>query len=98
VQLCAQAVCLEEMLDVRLEAGALYYGEARRRVEVVFDPPLRAATRAAAERVHEIVASGRTPPAVYGGKCRACSLLELCRPKGVARSVRGYLQAIVEGP
>lgn len=80
-QLCAQALCLEEMLGGAVPEGAIYYGKPRRRLAVVFDAPLRAKTQAAARRLHELVASGQTPPARYEKKCDSCSLLALCLPR-----------------
>lgn len=90
VQLCAQALCLEEMLDVPVPAGALFYGRTRRRVDVPFDAELRAATEDAAARLHALVASGRTPPARREPKCDRCSLLPLCLP-GAGRPVARWL-------
>lgn len=94
VQLCAQALCLEEMLNVPVPCGALFYGISRRRQDVDFDAALRTRTEQAAQRVHVLVASGRTPPAVYSEKCEKCSLKELCLPKetGGGRSVARYLE------
>ncbi|MGD9518250.1 MAG: CRISPR-associated protein Cas4 [Armatimonadota bacterium] len=93
VQLCAQALCLEEMLGVEVPAGALFYGEPHRRQEVSFTPDLRGRTEALAARLHALVAGGHTPPARYEKRCRSCSLLDLCLPKtaGSARSARLYL-------
>lgn len=99
VQLCAQALCLEEMLDVAVPAGALFYGQTRRRQDVDFDAGLRARTTAAARRFHELVDTGRTPPADYAPeKCDGCSLLPLCQPKaaGRGRSVRRYLAGALD--
>lgn len=93
VQLCAQAVCLEEMLHVTIESGAIFYGLPRRRMEVAFDETLRAETRQMATRLHELFQIGKTPTVVYEKKCRNCSLLELCKPKATASPVksRNYL-------
>lgn len=85
VQLCAQALCLEEMLDCSISTGALFYGKNRRRQIVNFDYVLRKETERAAFRLHELVRSGITPPAAYNKKCESCSLLHLCMPKA-ARS------------
>lgn len=81
VQLCAQAICLEEMLGVVIPSGALFYGEPRRRYEIVFDETLRDLTRRVADSVHELLSSGQTPPPVYGKPCRACSLYDMCQPR-----------------
>jgi CRISPR-associated exonuclease Cas4 len=81
VQLCAQALCLEEMFGIVIAAGALFYGTHRRRTRVDFDAALRAQTEALARRMHEMYAAGTTPPAVYASKCERCSLIERCMPK-----------------
>jgi len=85
VQLCAQALCLEEMHGVRVPVAALYYGQTRRRDEVRIDEELRSTTRAAAARFREIVEGRRTPPAVREKKCDKCSLLGVCLPSAVGR-------------
>ena len=100
VQLCAQALCLEEMLDVGVQEGALFYGKNRRRTEVVFDSVLRKNTEAAAMRLHELVSSGLTPKPVYAKKCDTCSLAGMCLPKtvGKGRSVKRYLSGATREP
>jgi CRISPR-associated exonuclease Cas4 len=90
VQLCAQALCLEEMLACVVPAGVLFYGTIRRRVEVAFSADLRARTEAAARRLHELIAAGCTPTARREPKCERCSLLQVClpgalRPRATAR-------------
>jgi CRISPR-associated exonuclease Cas4 len=80
VQLCAQAMCLEEMLCLTIAEGALYYGQTRRRTAVSFDAALRAVTMRAGGRLHAMVQGGVTPPAVRMAKCDKCSLVELCLP------------------
>ena len=81
VQLCAQALCLEEMLGVNVPEGALFYGKTARRQAVVLDDRLRRETEQAAARLHELFRSRVTPPAVYvKNKCRQCSLVERCIP------------------
>lgn len=80
VQLCAQALCLEEMLGVAIPAGSLFYGTPRRRCDVVFDAALRGLTIQTAERLHVLLDSGVTPPAEYGPKCEQCSLAQICLP------------------
>ena len=93
VQLCAQAICLEEMLACSVPEGSMYYGKPRRRMAVIFDDTLREETTDAARRLHELIESGRTPQARYEKKCDSCSLLSLCMPKvtGARRSVQGYM-------
>ncbi|RTL86133.1 MAG: CRISPR-associated protein Cas4 [Hyphomicrobiales bacterium] len=101
-QLCAQALCLEEMTGRIVPEGALFYGETRRRVAVVFDEPLRILTEETALAFRKVLESGVTPPAHYDKhKCGACSLLELCRPKISGRSVRAWRMreiASIAGP
>lgn len=93
VQLCAQSLCLEEMLGVAVPEGAMYYGKPRRRLIVMFDDRLRTKTRETARRLHELVSNGKTPQARYEKKCDSCSLLSLCMPKvtGAHRSVLRYM-------
>jgi CRISPR-associated exonuclease Cas4 len=99
VQLCAQALCLESMLDQRIESGALFYGKIRRREEVVFDEELRALTLQIIRDVRSLLASGRTPSADYVPKrCDACSLIDLCQPRILSRGggVDAWLRAQLE--
>jgi CRISPR-associated exonuclease Cas4 len=98
VQLCAQALCLEEMLNCEVPEGAIYYGKPRRRLVVFFDDTLRGKTRETARRLHELVASGRTPQVRYEKKCESCSLFSMCMPKvtGSHRSVRGYIEKALD--
>ncbi len=81
IQLCAQALCLEEMLNVEILKGALFYGKTRRREEIEFDDGLRKETEETAFKVHELVKKGVTPVATYGKWCEACSVFESCRPR-----------------
>ena len=99
IQLCAQAMCLEEMLGVPVLAGALYYGVTRRREAILFDDGLRAKTSAAARRLHELVASGMTPRVKREKKCARCSLLHLCLPNGTGpgKSAQRYLTRALAG-
>lgn len=81
VQLCAQALCLEESLRKPVPEGRLYYGQTRRRLDVVFDRELRALTAETAGRLQELIAAHLTPPALYEErKCESCSLKQLCMP------------------
>lgn len=87
VQLCAQAIALEEMFGVELTEGALFYGETRRRVGVSLDDGLRQLTAEVAASTRTLLALGSTPPAVYDKrKCNACSLVDLCQPKRLSRT------------
>ncbi len=91
VQLCAQALCLEEMTGRPVPEGALFYSETRRRVAVPFDAGLRKLTEDTAAAFGALVAEGRTPPPVWkASRCRACSLIELCRPQAMTKSALGF--------
>ncbi len=84
VQLCAQAMSLEEMLEVEIPMGCLYYGEKRRRTEIVFDATLRQLVAESLVALHGMIASRETPMAEYQSRrCDACSLIELCQPKAL---------------
>jgi CRISPR-associated exonuclease Cas4 len=97
VQLCAQAICLEEMLDTVVGEGSLFYGATQHRHCVLFDSGLRETTRQAASRLHDLFRSRATPRAHRQPKCRRCSLLEVCRPDAMSarRSARRFLSAAV---
>lgn len=97
VQLCAQALCLEEMTGMPVQCGALYYGKSRRRLDVDFDEELRKRTAGCAVRFHEILFSGKTPPAEPGEKCRQCSLADLCAPGLSKKSAGLYLEKAIFG-
>lgn len=95
LQLCAQALCLEEMLGVPVPAGALYYGASRRRREVDFSMDLREDTLKAARGILAMVQAGKTPPPEPGSKCAECSLKELCLPEMPgAGNLHGYLEGL----
>lgn len=98
VQLCAQTMCLEEMLGVSVKDGALYYGETRRRITVVFDDELRELTENTASSVRELLSSHKTPEARWTKGCRACSLLDVCRPEDFSArdSVRQWMRIQME--
>jgi CRISPR-associated exonuclease Cas4 len=85
VQLAAQAMCLEEMLDVAVPEGVLFYGQTRERVTTPIDGPLRERTRRAADRLHELMRDGITPTVAFQAKCRRCSMLTLCQPASIGR-------------
>jgi CRISPR-associated exonuclease Cas4 len=86
VQLCAQAMALEEMLAVDIAEGALFYGQTRRRTPVAFDAALRRLTEEVAAAARGMIAAGTSPAAVFEKhKCSACSLLELCRPRQLSK-------------
>lgn len=96
IQLCAQALCLEEMLDTPVPRGAIFDGQARRRVEVAFDHDLRQRVEQLAARMHVINESRKTPQAAYEKKCEGCSMKPVCLPSvaGEDRASR-YLRRAV---
>ena len=97
LQLCAQAMCLEEMLCCSIPSGALFYGEPKRRTPVEFSPELRQTVREMAAEMHAYAARGYTPKAKPSKSCNACSLKERCLPQLVRRgSVGGYLKNAME--
>ena len=97
VQLCAQAMCLEEMLCCSIPEGALFYGEPRRRTVVPFTPELRETVRRDADEMRQLYRRGYTPKAKPSKSCNACSLKELCLPQLVRReSVQTYLRHAME--
>lgn len=95
VQLCAYALCLEEMLKVKVPDGAVFYGKTKRRLGVYFDEVLRQKTEDTAKRLHELIESGKTPKAEYSKKCERCSLVDLCLPK-ISSKASNYLLKVME--
>ena len=92
LQLCAQAMCLEEMLCCQVPAGALFYGQTRRREEVCFSAGLRQAVRAMLCEMHQLAARGYTQKCRPARRCGACSLKPLCLPGTLrGRSAQSYL-------
>lgn len=97
VQLCAQAICLEEMLKVSVDRGALYYGSQHKRHEVGFDERIREETMLLASKLHDLVERGKTPSAMYEKRCDRCSLIDICMPgAGRGRSVGKYLDELLK--
>ena len=86
VQLCAQVICLEEMLDRTIDEGALFYFKIRRRISVPITDELRKETIGLAERFHRFVADGKTPRAVYSKKCESCSFIDECFPESAGKN------------
>lgn len=89
-QLCAQAICLEEMLCVKICEGALFYGKPRRRERVVFDAQLREIVTASCRDMHRMIENAEVPKAVYGKHCHGCSLKRICMPRS-RHNVERYL-------
>jgi CRISPR-associated exonuclease Cas4 len=81
IQLCMQALCLEEMLSVSVPCGALFYGKTRRREEVLFTEELREKTAALARETHALLRRIGLPPPANDERCQGCSLLDHCLPQ-----------------
>lgn len=98
IQLCAQAMCLEEMLSIWIPNGAIFYGRTRRRLDVTLDENLRKETEEVVQKTRDLIASGKTPPPKYEKRCESCSLMNECLPKAIARkpSVKRYLKNMIE--
>jgi CRISPR-associated exonuclease Cas4 len=93
VQLCAQALCLEEMYQVVISEGSLFYGTTRRRQPVAFSPALREETAQAAQHIREMIQNRVTPAPVFGKRCESCSFVDFCMPQVCkGKSVKAYLK------
>lgn len=96
VQLCAQAMCIEEMNGVRVESGAVFYGKTQRRFEVAFDDRLRELVEQAAVRIRQIIDDGVTPAPNHDERCDRCSLAGACLPGHLQkRSRKPYLEGMI---
>ena len=97
LQLCGQAMCLEEMLCCDIQKGALYFGEMRHRIEVEFTPELRREVLETLTEMHSLYRRGHTPKVKPTKSCNACSLKDLCLPRmSRCGSVKSYLQRHME--
>lgn len=95
VQLCAQVLCLEEMLNTRIQRGAFFYGKIRRRQVIEINEQLRSETENIIVSVHEIVSKKMVPSAKHSEKCRNCSLENVCMPKAMnERKLGQYMKAL----
>lgn len=82
VQLCAQALCIEEMKSVQVSQGAIWYWDIRHRVSVGIDSELRDATKSIVDNARKLLSQGKTPPpTTHKKRCRACSLADICQPQ-----------------
>lgn len=98
VQLCAQAMALEEMLKISIDSGFLFYGQTRRREHVFFNRELRSRVESLCREMNQMFSSGQTPPAQKRKHCSLCSLEEICQPALTIRRrpVREYLARMME--
>lgn len=88
VQLCAQAICIEEMTGSVVPFGAIYHHASKRRREVAMTPELRAETEEIVLEVRALLAAGKLPPPAADARCRSCSLLDACLPFAIAETSR----------
>lgn len=100
IQLCAQALCLEEMMNVKIPCGALFYGRTRRRLDVAFDEGLRRKTKETAKQLHDFIEACKTPSPIYTPKCKSCSFIDECLPKVIGKRmpVKKYLLKEIAKP
>jgi len=99
VQLCAQALCLEEMFGCAIPEGALFYGQTRRRQAVPLDAELRRLTTQIATETRALLSGRETPPPVYEPrKCDTCSLIDICKPKQMSRrkTVSAWVKSMLD--
>jgi CRISPR-associated exonuclease Cas4 len=99
VQLCAQAICLEEMLSTSIPSGFLYYGEIRHRVEVELKSELRNLVFKMSEEMHTYFDRGYTPQVRPSKPCKSCSLEDICMPEllGKVMAASKYIQMQIDG-
>ena len=97
LQLCAQAMCLEEMMGSDIAQGCLYYNATRSREWVALDAALRQKVIDATMEMHTLFARHHVPKVKSHGACRSCSLNELCEPKVIGRSAKEYLERELGG-
>ncbi len=88
VQVCAQALCLEEMLNIKIPHAFIYYASSERRLKVQLDSEIRSLTKETIQKVKSLLASQKIPPSVFSRKCRGCSLEPLCLPQETAKLKR----------
>lgn len=81
VQLCAQAICLEEMLGVTLAKASFFYGQPRRRQDMTLNQDIREETETLTAQLHKMFVTGVTPDPVYSSRCHSCSLENVCLPR-----------------
>ncbi|MDI1495091.1 MAG: CRISPR-associated protein Cas4 [Cenarchaeum symbiont of Oopsacas minuta] len=98
IQLCAQAICLEEMIGHKVPVGAIYYNKNKSRHKVVFDDNLRSLTSDASRSMHNLFDSRITPSPIYGKYCESCSILHQCMPKQIERkkNIKNWISEYVK--
>ena len=98
-QLCAQALCLEEMIGMPVPVGAIFHAASKKRRDVIFDAALRGVTLETIDKIRAMLESGKVPPPVPGPRCEGCSLKSICMPKIVSapEKVKSYNVGIFDG-
>lgn len=96
MQLCGQAMCLEEMLCCSISSGDLFYGEPHRRTTVIFSPELRREVADALREMNELYQRGYTPKTKVNKSCSSCSLKDICIPESAALSAQKYIKSMLE--
>lgn len=97
LQLCCQAMCLEEMLLCHIDKGYLYYGEPKRRQEVLLSAELRSCVKSYLDEMHDYYKRGYTPKGKPAKHCKACSMADICMPELSGReSVKEYMKRQLE--
>ena len=99
VQLCAQAICLEEMMSIQITFGYLYYGEIRHRVEIELTDELRQLVSKYSEEMHSYFERGYTPKVKPSKACKSCSLEDICMPglQEMGLTASKYIQKQIDG-
>lgn len=96
IQLCAQALCLEEMTGIEIGEGAIFYGKIRRRDDVALDASLRSRTLEVIGDFDAMMRSRKLPNPVWKVGCRSCSLIGICQPKSMAmENLEGYRKELL---
>ncbi|HOP30634.1 MAG TPA: CRISPR-associated protein Cas4 [Spirochaetota bacterium] len=93
-QLCAQSLCLEEMMNVAIRKAAIFYGKPRRRLEVDIDDDLRRSTEEIIKAIHNMISEKSIPSGKYESKCDSCSLHEACMPEVTSRKLNSYIEEL----
>lgn len=90
IQVCAQALCLEEMLGVKVEKGAIFWHASRERKEILFTEDMRKQVEVVAIAAHKMITERYLPPPVNDKRCRDCSLKESCLPSAIQNKTRHH--------
>ena len=97
-QLCAQILCLEEMMGINIEIGYLYYGKTKRRIPIEISRSLREEVIHTAHRIHQVLQEEQLPPPIKKPHCQTCSLKEECQPdvSSKPKVVRNWINRVLD--